>query len=82
LLILYIFSASTSHYKLIVKYDGYFKPINNGTKEKYYASKQRYIYLDEVTYNVEELLEEVSKLYPEDDTCKLSLLFIDKHASS
>ena len=65
-----------------MKYGGYFKPINNGGKEKYYSGKQRTIYLDETCYSVEELFEEVSKFYLEDDSLKLSLLFVDKHASS
>ena len=57
------------------------KKINNGEKEKYYSGKQRTIYLEETSYSVEELLEEVSKFYLEDGTLKLSLLFIDKRIS-
>ncbi|XP_078174000.1 uncharacterized protein LOC144567709 [Carex rostrata] len=75
-------NTNESRYKIIVKYGGYFKPINNGTKKKYYSAKQKTIYLDETTYSVEELLEDVSKFYLEDDTWKLSLFFVDKRVSS
>jgi MuDR family transposase len=69
-------------YKVIVKYGGYFKSINKGTRRKYYFGRQRTIYFDKQIYGFAELFEEVSSLYPFDEDQNFLLFYEDKRTQN
>jgi MuDR family transposase len=63
---------------LKVKYDGFFKPIKNGTQQKYYFGKLKTFHLDPISYTFNELLEELNRIRHLQENQVLSLCFLDK----
>nr|XP_043633677.1 uncharacterized protein LOC122604879 [Erigeron canadensis] len=75
-----IIEQVTSKYKLKLKYGGFFRLIKNSSRRKYCSSSQKCIYIDTSSYNLNELIEEVSKHYPFDSGLVFSIQFVDKNA--
>ncbi|KAI3795072.1 hypothetical protein L1987_37716 [Smallanthus sonchifolius] len=70
----------SSKYKLKLKYGGYFRLAKNSSRKRYCFGFQKSIYIDAFTYNLEDLLEEVTKHYPSNMDLIFSTCFVDKCA--
>nr|XP_043625843.1 uncharacterized protein LOC122597295 [Erigeron canadensis] len=71
----------TSKYKLKLKYGGFFRLIKNSSRRKYCFGSQKSIYIDTSLYNLNELIEEVTKHYPFNSGLVFTIQFIDKNAN-